>query len=198
MIKVNLLRQTGPRGSSKAGTFVNMQVPNMNSSAKPLLMRLMAVVIPIVGAYVFGSYNISVINSEIQALNTKLTTFDQQIGAIRPELDLIEQLSAEKNKLTTEITNFKSLSKKRYHFAKALDAIQTLIPEKVWLVKVSFKNSTVVAEGRAPEDQFVSSFMENLEQSSVFSNVTWIDSREVNEPQGIVKLFNIQFNMENL
>lgn len=198
MIKVNLLRQTGPRSSSKSGTFTNVQVPNMGGAGKPLLVRLAVVILPIVGTYVFGVYNVSVINSEIQALNKQLTTFDQQIGAIRPELELIEQLNAEKNKLATEISNFKSLSKKRYHFARALDAIQTLIPEKVWLVKVSFKNSTVVAEGRAPEDQFVSSFMENLEQSSTFSNVSWIDSREVNEPQGIVKLFNIQFNMENL
>jgi Tfp pilus assembly protein PilN len=198
MIKVNLLRQSGTKSSSKSATLTNIQVPNMTSGASPLLVRLAVIIIPIVGAYVFGLYNVSVVNSEIQELNKKLTTFDQQIGAIRPDLELIEKLNAEKNKLTTEISNFKTLSKKRYRFVKALDAIQTLIPEKVWLVKVSFKNSTVIAEGRAPEDQFVSSFMENLEQSSVFSNVTWIDSREVNEPQGIVKLFNIQFNMENL
>ncbi len=199
MIKVNLLRQSGgAKGGTRVGTFTNIQTPNFEGGNKPLLIRVGLVIVPIVLGYVFGSYNISTAKDKIKNLNDKASSFEKDIGAIKPELDLIEKLSAEKNKLNQEISNLKALSKKRYRLAKSLDAIQTLIPEKAWLVKVSYKSNKIIIEGRAPDDQVVSSFMENLEQSAIFANVTWIDSKEVNEPQGIVKLFNIQFDLENI
>lgn len=199
MIKVNLLRQSGgAKSNTRVGTFTNIQSPNFEGGNKGLLIRLGLVIVPVILGYFFGSYNIGTAKDKIKKLNQQAENFEKDIGSIKPDLDLIEKLNSEKNKLSQEISNLKLLSKKRYRLAKSLDAIQTLIPEKAWLVKISYKANKIIIEGRAPDDQIVSSFMENLEQSALFANVTWIDSKEVNEPQGIVKLFNIQFDLENI
>lgn len=63
---------------------------------------------------------------------------------------------------------------------------------------MSMTDKLISIEGRATEDAVISSFMQNLEESAYFSNVTWINSSEVNEPQGLVKAFSIRFNLENI
>ncbi len=200
MIKVNLLKQqgSGAGGNTRTGTFANIRAPKLEGASQGLLIRGAAIALPLILVYAFGYYNDTAMRNEIASLQQTLTKFDTDIGSLKPALDSIEKLNAEKNKISKQIAGLKVLSKKRYVLAKIMDSIQNLIPEKAWLVKLSYKDNTIVVEGRAPDDTTVSSFMQNLEESSLFANVTWIDSKEVNEPQGVVKLFNIQFNLENI
>ena len=200
MIKVNLLKQqdAGSGGNTRAGTFANIRAPKLEGASQGLLVRGVAIVLPLILVYAFGYYNDNVMRGEIASLQQTLAKFNTDIGSLKPALDSIEKLNAEKNKISKQIAELKVISKKRYVLAKIMDTIQNLIPEKAWLVKLSYKDNAILVEGRAPDDTTVSSFMQNLEESSLFANVTWIDSKEVNEPQGVVKLFNIQFNLENI
>lgn len=197
MIKVNLLKTNREnKAKTKIGTFTQLKMPGGESGSKAVVSRFLILLAPVILGYGFGYYNTGALNSEIVEITKQVAATDKEMESLQPELNKIQELEQNKTKLTEEIGFIRSISKKRYNLPKVLSGIQNLIPEKVWLVKLDFKNAGVTLEGRSPDDQVVSGFMQNLEQNPLFSNVSWLDSREVNEPQGIVKLFNIQLNIE--
>lgn len=203
MIKVNLLKDAGKKQKSGGDSTISdsdfrSSVTGTVSENNALVKRIAFLIVPIVVVFGYTWFVESGLKSTINALTKQSTDLDAQVLALRPELDTIEKLKGEKNKLSTEITVIKSLSKKRYTYIKILDSLQSLIPEKAWITKLTMKEQIISIEGRATEDAIISSFMQNLEESAYFSNVTWINSSEVNEPQGLVKSFSIRFNLENI
>lgn len=204
MIKVNLLKDAGKKrsgGGIPDSTFVSEYktgVGNAISGNKPIVQRIAFLIVPIVAVYIYTWVVESGLENDKENLNKKIKNVEQQVAALQPELNVIEQLKSEKGKLTTEISAIRDISRKRYGYVKTLDSLQTLIPEKAWVTKLSVQDQVVSLEGRAIEDTIISSFMQNLEESAYFSDVTWIDSKEVTEPQGVVKAFSIRFNLENI
>jgi type IV pilus assembly protein PilN len=203
MIKVNLLKDVGS-GQAKgaggaAGTNLNIQMPKFGQDqGGPLLQRFLFLIIPVILMYAYGWYSGSQLDSAYKKLLGDGTALDAKIEALKPQLDTIEKLNAEKNRITTQVNAIKDLSKRRYNYLKVLDAVQTLIPEKAWLTKMTVKDRTVSIEGKANDDSTISGLMQNLEESAYFQNVTWNSSKEVTEPQGVVKMFDIQYSLENL
>jgi type IV pilus assembly protein PilN len=205
MIKVNLLKDAGKKQKKGIGgdsTILDSEFKTALGGAvgdnQALVKRILFAVVPILIIFAYTWYIEHGLKSNIEKINTQIKSTDNQINALKPELDVIEKLKSEKNKLSTEVTTIKDLSKKRYVYVKILDALQSLIPEKAWLTKMSMKDQTISIEGRATEDAVISAFMQSLEESAYFANVTWVDSREVSEPQGVVKTFSIRFSLENI
>lgn len=205
MIKVNLLKDAGKKQKKGIGgdsTILDSEFKTALGGAvgdnQALVKRLAFAIVPVMIVFVYTWYIEHGLKSNIGQLNAKITSTNSQIEALKPELDVIEQLKSEKNKLSTEVNTIKDLSKKRYVYVKILDALQSLIPEKAWITKMNMKDQTISIEGRATEDAVISAFMQSLEESAYFVNVTWVDSREVTEPQGTVKAFSIRFSLENI
>lgn len=201
MIKVNLLKNQQRRAgvAGEATQIGNFQFGGgEDTTQKTLIKRVGLVILPVVSVYIFEWYSVGNLDSELKAVQNKTTAVIKETDALKPQLNQIESLTTEKNKITKQIDVFKDLSRKRYSSVKLLDSIQTLIPEKAWIVKLNIRENTINLEGRAVDDLVVSTFMQNIEESAFFSNVTWIDSKEVNEPQGLVKQFSIRFQLENI
>jgi type IV pilus assembly protein PilN len=204
MIKINLLKDAASQ-RPQGGSQFNVPMPNfgkggggMGGDNSALIQRFAFLLVPIILAYAYGWYSNYQLDGKVKALTVEGQQVDQKVEGLKPELDEIEKLNTEKNKITTEVNAVKDLSKRRYNYVKILDALQTLIPEKAWLTKLGVKERVIAIEGRANDDSTISNFMQNLEESAYFQNVTWESSREVTEPQGVVKQFSIQFNLENL
>ncbi len=203
MIKVNLLKDAGKK-QKKGGdsTILDSDFRNTVGGAvgenNAIIKRIAFLIIPIVVVFAYTWSVESGLKSDMEKLNKRAIVLDGQLEALKPELNTIEQLKGEKNKLSTELGAIKELSKKRYTYVKILDSLQSLIPEKAWVTKLTIKDQIISIEGRAIEDAIISSFMQNLEESAYFSNVTWVNSAEVNEPQGLVKSFSIRLNLENI
>lgn len=203
MIKVNLLKDAGkrPKGGGEAtvsGSDFRTSIGSAVGDNNALLKRIAFLIIPVIAVYAY-TWNVeSGLESNVAQLKKQAVAIDGQLQTLKPELATIEQLKGEKNKLSAELLAIKELSKKRYTYVKILDSLQSLIPEKAWITKLNMKDMIVSIEGRAVEDSVISSFMQNLEESAYFTNVTWVSSSEVNEPQGMVKAFSIRFNLENI
>lgn len=201
MIKVNLLRNQQKRGSAtvEGDSFTqNTRFEGMDGGNSVVIKKVLHVLFPIIAVYAYSWYIEGDLNKKVVAAEQKVKTLETQSEGLKPQLAEIEKLNSEKNKINTQIGVIRDLSKGRYTFVKILDALQTLIPEKAWVIKFNIKDKTVNLEGRAIDDLVVSTFMQNLEESVFFSNVTWIDSKEVNEPQGLVKQFSIRFQLEKI
>ncbi|MES2768034.1 MAG: PilN domain-containing protein [Bdellovibrionota bacterium] len=203
MIKVNLLKDAGKK-QKKGGdsTILDSDFRNAVGGAvgenNAIIKRVAFLIIPIIVVFAYTWHVESGLKSDVEKLNKQAVVLDGQLEALKPELNTIEQLKGEKNKLSTELGAIKELSKKRYTYVKILDSLQSLIPEKAWVTKLTIKDQIISIEGRAIEDAIISSFMQNLEESAYFSNVTWVNSAEVNEPQGLVKSFSIRLDLENI
>jgi len=204
MIKINLLKDAAAQRKQDGGvgggaTQFNVQMPKFGqATGSPLVQRFMILLAPIILVYGYGWYSSYDLDAQVNAIKNEGVSLDKQVEGFKPQLDEIEKLTGEKNKITTQVTAIKELSKKRYNYVKILDTLQTLIPEKAWLTKMAIKDRSVSIEGKANDDSTISNFMQNLEESAYFQNVTWESSKEVNEPQGVVKMFNIHFALENL
>ncbi len=204
MIKVNLLKDAGKKtkkGFGESTVFdadFRTRVDGAMGDNKALIKRIAFLIIPIVLTFGYTSFIEFGLNGSIDKIKKQVAHVDGQMAALKGELDTIERLKTEKNKINTEFAAIKDLSKKRYSYVKILDSMQTLIPEKAWITRMVVKDQTISLEGRATEDAIISIFMQNLEESAYFTNVTWIDSKEINEPQGIVKSFSIRFSLENI
>ncbi len=203
MIKVNLLKDAGKKksgGGIPDSTFVSEYQTGVGklSSNKPIIQRFAFLIVPIIAVYVYTWFVENGLENDKENIRKQITNVEQQVAALQPQLNIIEQLKAEKGKLTTEMNAIRSISRERYGYVRTLDALQTLIPDRAWITKLSVKDQIISLEGRAIEDTTISSFMQNLEESAYFSDVTWIDSKEVTEPQGVVKAFSIRFNLENI
>lgn len=205
MIKVNLLKDAGKKQKGSIGgdsTILDSEFKTSLSGAmggeQALVKRIIFAVVPIVLVFAYTWYVEHGLKSNIDTLNSQIQSTDAQVLALKPQMDVIEQLKSEKNKISTEVNTIKDLSQKRYVYLKILDSMQSLIPEKAWITKMDVKDQMVSIEGRATEDAVISSFMQSLEESAFFSNVTWINSEEVNENQGVVKSFSIRFSLENI
>lgn len=201
MIKINLLKDSASQ-KTQVEHQAGFQIPGIKkvqgAGQSSLLQRAIIFIVPILLAYVYGWYSNYQLDEKISTLQKESQTLEKKSEALKPELENIEKLNAEKNKILAEVGAIKNLSLRRYTYIKILDSLQSLIPEKVWLTKMSLKDRGVAIEGRASDDTVISKFMQNLEESAYFQNVTWESSREVSEPQGVVKQFNIQFGLENL
>lgn len=201
MIKVNLLKDAGNKKLTES-TIFDSKIKNSFTSVvvenNALVKRIFFLVMPFIAVFIYTWFIESGLQSNIDNLNTQVAAVDAQMQSLKAELDTVERLKKEKNKLLSEVDAIKSLSRKRYAYVKVLDSLQSLIPEKAWITKLSFKDKMISIDGRATEDSVISYFMQNLEESAYFSNVTWVNSSEVNEPQGLVKSFSIRFNLENI
>jgi type IV pilus assembly protein PilN len=198
MIKVNLLKDAGNKQKKSDSTFADYSAKMPMAGNSALIKRVGFLLLPILLIYIYNWRTENGLKDNIANLTKNSATLDSQLEGLKPELDVMEQLKVTKNKISLEVNTIKELSKKRYFYAKILDSLQTLIPEKAWIIKLNVKDQVVSIEGRATEDSVISAFMQSLEESPYFSNVTWVDSREVTEPQGVVKSFNIRFNLENI
>ena len=64
-----------------------------------------------------------------------------------------------------------------------LDELAKRIPDKIWLISLKQKGSTIELKGAALDNRFVSKFMSDLESSPYFSRVDLITTEQKRSKQ---------------
>ena len=84
----------------------------------------------------------------------------------------LKELSDKQQELENRRTVIRNLVTKRNVPIRILDALsQTLIPEKLWLVKVAEQGTTMSLEGFALDNQTIAQYLKVLEDMPLFANV---------------------------
>ena len=81
------------------------------------------------------------------------------------------------------------LSKKRLRELKALDFLQNLIPDGVWLTSMKYDGEKVNFSGQATTDEDMTKFIEGLDSSGQFKEVILVKAIEKSSAVGVVKEF---------
>jgi type IV pilus assembly protein PilN len=134
----------------------------------------------------FWTKKIDSLDTQIKQINSELT---RQKAAAK-EVDQITQDLAELEKKTEVILNLK---KTRREPVEMLDAMTGLVvEERMWFTDFSDENGTVKIKGVALDNKTVSDFMNRLEQSGLFSDVS-LDSTKQQTLKNSLSLKSFQF-----
>ena len=199
MIRVNLLKQQ-TRNNTVLTQTGSAQTRFQAAGLPPdLVKRIIILCLPIIVVFSYDTLNNFNYSSELKGLENKVQDLKNKTTALQPQIEEAKKLQEEKKVLTERIELMRGVSLKRYRTLKIFDAIQSLIPNKAWLMKMDILDEQLAIEGHASEDLAISGFMEALEQSAYFKDVTWVDSHEVKQEKGdVVKFFKIKLSMEKL
>lgn len=197
MIKVNLLRDatqvTMKRDATLTGTAQVVRSGNSDVVIKFIILFLPAFIS--IGGL---SYVESTKKAELSVIHTLIAQKGQEVQRLGPEIEAVANFKKEKVRLQVQIDTIKTLSRERLRNVKALEALQSLIPEKAWLTLLKINENKVEFEGRSVDDKDVADFMAGLEENIYFSGVRLIRTGEQQTKEGVVKEFAVESLMEGL
>jgi Tfp pilus assembly protein PilN len=202
MIKINLLKDTTNVGPAPAeATFATLgggMTPEGPTNQKDILVKIFLLILPVLVAMFALTYVKDQRQQDLDRLRVGIKDLENKKDGLGPEIEAVKNFQKEKERLQIQIETIKSLSKERLRNVKALEAIQNLIPEKTWLVELRILEGKVLFLGQAVDDQSVAQFMQGLEENVFFSNVRLVKSSELNRSDGVVKVFEIESNVEGM
>lgn len=212
MIKINLLVNRLGSQAVQAGSVAGGTVLSAAAEATGVYTTSIEVVEPInlgdimlkliwlvVFIAILVGYEMFTINQkseELGRLKSELGRLESELSTMRPQVETAQRFQKEKQRLEKQLQVVKDLSKERLMAVRSLDALQSLIPEKVWLEKAVFKEKEVKLDGRAVDELGVSAFMQGLEESAFFSDVYLLQSQEAKGEEGAVRSFKVQSKLE--
>lgn len=200
MIKVNLLKGTGGSRQGTSGTSVDTNLSEFDFGPKKTnsKVKLLLLIVPIISILGFRQYNYFMAKNELETFKKKNQEVSNRLRELDAAVKEVERFQEEKRKLTNQIEVIKRLSKERLRNVKSLDALQTLIPGKAWINSLKVLDTKLEIEGFADNDIVISEFMQSLDSSIYFKEITLVSSEESKKDKGSLKKFILRCNLENI
>lgn len=190
MIRINL----GRTRIQEAESLESVYGGSADSGVSSPLGILLKVTIMAIGVVALHFYEGSIqeelsaeaaqVNQQVMALQT---TLDQQ----NQELASLGEIQGESKALQDKMKLLKDLSQLRLREVKSLDYIQTVIPQRVWLISLNVEKQMYVIKGRSTDEIGVSVFMDKLEEGGYFSDVVLIQDTPMNQDGVEVREFEL-------
>jgi type IV pilus assembly protein PilN len=173
MIKVNLLKYA----SQASGLDIkSAQTGGIDRNA--IAMKIFSAVFPMLGLYIYEGQLADEKKAELNSLRSQVEEVKTKIQDHGATVEIVERYKSEQQRLNTQVEVIKGLSRDRLREVKALDALQTLVPQKAWLTSISMGKEGVDLAGLALGDGAVSDFTEGLEESLFFNDVILVGVTE--------------------
>ncbi len=181
MIRINLLPTQRAKGPTKKWD-VELE-----------LAIAIGVFVVTVGICVFYS---GMLDDEIDARMLEKQTKEMELNKLKEKVKLVEEFEKRKKLLEDRNRIIEELDKSRSGPVHALDHVSRgLEPLKVWLVRLSMKDSEVTVEGKALTNDDVVEFVNNLRRSDYFEDIRLLETRSVIE--GKLDVFSFRLNMRS-
>ncbi len=159
MIQVNLL----PKEERLPEPALSVQVPRARVWVTALVAG--AVLLPLGGLYVMQRTKITSLKADIQAA-------ELETRKLKPQIDRINQLMAEREQLNMRLSVIQELSRQRFLAVEMLDDLAAQVPDYLWLTKVADEGpGQITVEGMTFTNLMVAELMSRMEESRLFENV---------------------------
>lgn len=164
-----------------------------------ILIKLVLMFVAIGGLQYHESINIPKLQNELnerQNLLMETTEYNNRAAGAVAE---IKKLKEHKVLIQKQISSLDGLSKVRLKYIKALDLMQTNIPEKMWFVGLKSKDSVLEVSGLSFSETEISQFLDVMGRSVYFSDVSMQSSEDVAFKDGDsrkFKKFTLNFVLE--
>lgn len=204
MIKVNLIKtKLSSQGgvtqeqSTIMGT-VGTSLGSVGGDQVELFKKLGLMVILPVLLVIYEQYNVGNLNDAFKRLSNQTVQLQGQKSQKQSELQNMQSSEMNINEFQKKMEILKSLGKQRLREIKALDFIQTVIPEQVWLTEIEYPGDKFTLKGYAVTDSDLDAFIQRVESRSYFRDVVLLKSDEVKLSGGAVRQFVVQAGLEEL
>lgn len=204
MIKVNLLKNRGGRAAKTGSADINfdtqfdIQTAAVETSdPKDNIKKIVLALIWAAALITYESYHIGELNSQLANINQERDSLAAEIQLKQPQAEKARALQKEIQDIDARVKSIKQLSKVRLREIKAVDFLQNVIPEKVWVTNLDFGESTLKIEGGAVSDDQLNRFVDSLEGKSYFRNVIVLRSVEAKAKDGTIKSFQVSSSLIN-
>jgi len=110
--------------------------------------------------------------ARMASLKSRIAEAERQAAELKPQIEQIEKLTAERQELNTNLQVITELEKSRACEVMLLDELNKRVPDHLWLTSYARSDSATVAiEGVTFSNLIVADFMTRLERSVLFENV---------------------------
>ena len=176
MIKINLLDRKSGSAGPLSSVVDSLGLADVTPEEWSLYRRLVLIVW--VGVWAADYVPAQIRERTLNELRSESAKLEQENQVLMQELKTKEAVRSEKERIETEEAKIKgrlavisSLDADRYRAFKVLDTVSLLIPERVWIERMTFSTKTLDVVGASWEFLPINDFVTLLKQSGVFDNV---------------------------
>lgn len=164
-----------------------------------ILAKLILMLSAIFGLYYYQSINIPKLQTELEESNQKFKELIEYNNKAAASVAEIKKLQGHKALIEKQISSLDAISKVRLKYIKALDLIQSNLPEKMWLLSLKSKKNVIELEGVSFSESEISKFLDFMGRRIIFSDVSMISSEDINGRDGDKKFkkFNLNLVLES-
>jgi len=128
----------------------------------------------------------------LTAEKTKLTT---ELAVLKAKVKEVENYEKDKKAVEEKIKIIEQLRKKQSVPVLLLDQISRSLPDKVWLVSLTEQNGVIDLEGKATTNSEIVDFINNLKKSPLFKDVQILESRQNLEGSISIYTFKLKWSL---
>lgn len=187
------------KGEKQASSSSEMELSGGKSIKIKAIVNIIIFLITPIGMFIYQEINIPKLKSLLAAENAKLVDYSNYNLKSASLVAEIKKHKENKVLIEKQISSLDGLSKVRSKYVRALDLIQTNIPDKMWLTELKSEGDNLTAKGVSYSDTEISEFLSRVGKSVFFSDVSLASSEDSKEKQGDrvnLKKFQINFNLE--
>lgn len=196
MIKVNLVRSRTATNIAAAGTQTEMGggtpggEPSV-SEKRDAIVKIVLMMAFVIGLMIFESQQMDQLKLQQAQSQQRLVKIQNEVKVKKTEIESLAHLETEAKELEERLKVLKRLSKDRLRLVKALDYIQNITPERVWLTNLKYDKGKMAILGMSVTDDDMSEFVRSLENSIYFSDVILTQAKEAKSDKGTFKSFEV-------
>jgi Tfp pilus assembly protein PilN len=200
MIRINLLRTMGVSGvgtnigtsASSGGEIISVDV-RRQAAIKVAIILLFPVLL-----FIWEKLRINSLQSDQVQIQQKVTAVEAERASFGSTAPRVAKANKLKEKMTKEIKIIRELARNRLREVKALDQLQTILPEKTWLSSLKIEGSKITMDGYALNESAITELMTALNSNAFFSGVQpKFQVQETNSSLGQVTKFGFEFRVGN-
>ena len=110
--------------------------------------------------------------ARIDSLQRDIGQTQQEMRALQPQIDRINQLAKEREDLSLRLSIIQGLCRDRYLPVETMDHLADLVPDFLWLTRVGQSApDQITVEGMAFSNLMIADLMSRMEQSELFNGV---------------------------
>lgn len=155
--------------------------------------QMVVVIGAIVIELVFIGYLNATINGQIKRTKDNMTKTRNEIKKLEEIIKEVKDIEKRRNELEAKLKVIDNLEKGRVASVIILDELSKVIPEKMWITDFKESQNNLSLKGIALNNQTVADFIQNLEKSEIFQNVSFGSSKQVTKEKYKLVEFDISF-----
>jgi len=185
MITINLIRDRKlARVTTKTpGAGFKFTLPQMPFNMGILISVVAFVIVLAVIALTFLSQR-----ARISFLRKQIDSYNEELTKLSGPKRLVDEYIAKQGEVSTKLNEISGIDKGRFNVVKVMTALNSAMPEHVWLTLTNDEGAKFTIEGVTFSNIIVADFMERLKASGYFSNVELVEAKKVEiEERELVK-----------